>query len=681
MADDLLDGIHKGVGSMFQKDDKRIHGWVMEQAQEGDRLNRSDPLFSKMDENMAYVNGDQLKGGRPGYIPKVVINETKRTLRIHASALTDIRPLFAWRVANPAFADASAALNQLLIVWWVTRFTDLALCDVIKYGLAAGSGDGILEFDPTLPGGGDSVLIPRDPRDTLPIRPSHSTRIQDWGGVVLRQEVDPAKLAAKYPEKLSSILSGASMGGRLTQLFTRFLRHTPVATGTLDGLSRAKSGPQLPSSGIQTYNAYFKDHSVNKSASAVLVGPPGSNYSYIVQPGQRLYPRCRLVVVSENDTFYDGPNPYWHGMFPAARFSPDPWPWSFFGLPVTGDMRPLQDGINSATNWLMSNLSQHVRRGTLWDKNVSDPLIKGFNPEEPYWKVRYNMQYGESFKLADVAQVPAWGFPFLQFLFEKFQELGETSNFQQLLQLRQVPSGDTLERYQNALTPGIRLEGRYLEYFLRDLAHMLLCNIFQFYSARRRYSLIGEAGVVLADVDWDPDTMIPAMQAGDQGYVPELDAKLSRDERAQTFKNLFTFYVAPNSLLAMNAQEQKLLYLQLYRMGLVDRWTLMEKLEIPNAGSPPPIPLPVPNAPPVPQAVVDPNTGIPQVDPATGAPAVQMVPQTEVRVPVTITEKLMAEQMMGIAAAPSAAGRPPSGGAMPKVEAKEGGRTTITESK
>jgi hypothetical protein len=680
-ATDLLDGIHKGLGSFFQKDDKRIHGWVMEQALEGDRLNRSDILFAKMDENMAYVCGDQLRGGRPSFVPKVIINETKRTLRIHASALTDIRPLFAWRVANPAFADASAALNQLLIVWWVSRFTDLALCDVIKYGLAAGSGDGVLEFDETLPGGGDSVLLPRDPRDTLPIRPSHSTRIQDWGGVVLRQEVDPGKLAAKYPDKMPSILSAASTGGKMGQLFTRFFRHAPMATGTLDGLSRAKSGPQLPASGIQTYNAYFKDQSINKSQNAVLVGPPGANYSYLVQPGKPLYPRGRLVVATENDVFYDGPNPYWHGMFPVARFSPDPWPWSFFGIPITGDMRPLQDGINSATNWLMGNLSQHVRRGSMWDKNTSDALIKSFNPEEPYWKVRYNMQYGEMFKLADVAQVPAWGLPFVQFLFEKFQEIGETSNFQQLLQLRQVPSGETLERYQNALTPGIRLEGRYLEYFLRDLAHMLLCNIFQFYSAKRRYSLVGEAGNVLSDVDWDPDTMIPGMMPGDPGYAPELDVKLSRDERAQFFKGLFTFYVAPNSLLAMNAQEQKLLYLQLYRMGLVDRWTLMEKLEIPNAGTPPPIPLPVPNAQPVPQPVVDPATGIQQVDPATGLPATQMVPPTELRVPVTITEKLMAEQAMGIAAAPSAAGRPPSGEAMPKIEQKAGGRTTVTESK
>lgn len=680
MASGLLDGLMGRQREMFfQPGDTRIHGWVMEQSREGVRINESDPLFGNIEGNMSYVMGKQLISGRPSYVPRVVVNETKRTLRIHASALTDIRPLFAWRVGNPAFGDAAAALNQLLIVWWVTRFTDLALCDVIKYALAAGSGDGVLEWDETLPGGGDSILSPRDPRDTLPIRPSHSTRPQDWGGVILRQEIDPAKLAAKYPDKIDSILKAMNKGTVIGRIATRFMRQVRQATGTLDGLSQARTGPDTSAPGITTYNAYFKDPAINRSTGMVTMGR--ANWAYDVAPGEPLYPRGRMVICTENDTFYDGPNPYWHGMFPVARFSPDPWPWSFLGLPVTNDMRPLQDGCNDGVNWLLSNLSQHVRRGTLWDKNVPDNIIKQFNAEEPNWKVRWNMQLGDMFKLADVAEVPSWGPEFVRFLFEKFSELGETANFQQLLQLRQVPSGDTLERYQNALTPGIRLEGRYLEYFLRDLAHMLLCNTFQFYSARRRFSLIGEAGVVLADVDWDPSTMIPALKAGTDGYLPEFDENLPRHERAQTFKNLFTFYVAPNSLLAMNAQETKLSYLQFYRMGLIDRWTLMEKWEIPNAGTPPPTLLPDPNLPPVTQPVIDPATGLPQVDPATGQVATQQVPAMSVRVPVTITEKLMAEQQMGIAAAPSAAGRPPTAGAMPALKQKSDGRPTVTESK
>jgi hypothetical protein len=168
------------------------------------------------------------------------------------------------------------------------------------------------------------------------------------------------------------------------------------------------------------------------------------------------------------------------------------------------------------------------------------------------------------------------------------------------------------------------------------------------------------------------------MAPGDPGYTPELDVKRSRDERAQFYKGLFTFYVAPNSLLAMNAMEQKMLYTQLSRMGYLDFWTLMDKLEIPNVGQPPMIP--DPSQPPTQQPVVDPMTGQPAVDPRTGQPLMQLVPA--MKVPTTITEKLVAQQQLGIGMTVSPAGRKASGEAPPKMESKDGGsRTTISESK
>lgn len=53
----------------------------------------------------------------------------------------------------------------------------------------------------------------------------------------------------------------------------------------------------------------------------------------------------------------------------------------------------------------------------------------------------------------------------------------------------------------------------------------------------------------------------------------------------------------------------------------------------------------------------------------------------EMRSPVTITERLMAQQMLGIGMTQNPAGRKASGGDSPKVEDKDGGsRTTVTES-
>ena len=268
-----------------------------------------------------------------------------------------------------------------------------------------------------------------------------------------------------------------------------------------------------------------------------------------------------------------------------------------------------------------------------------------------------------------------------------------------------MPGAETIRQYYEALTPELRQEGRMIEAFLRDVGEQTKVSTFQFMSAQKRIALLGDAGLALEDFDYDPDTLVPALKPIDPetgqptpGYTPELDADLPRDVRAQFFHKQFVFTVAPNSILAMNAQEQKMLRLQLARMGYYDFWSLMENLEIPNVGQPPPMPLPPLQAPDPAEVQLDlmRQAGITQ-DPATGT-AVQGPPQApqkytmdpasgqilEIRTPLTITERLMAQQLLGIGMTENPAGRKASGESMPQNETKtdESGapRQTVTES-
>jgi hypothetical protein len=105
-------------------------------------------------------------------------------------------------------------------------------------------------------------------------------------------------------------------------------------------------------------------------------------------------------------------------------------------------------------------------------------------------------------------------------------------------------------------------------------------------------------------------------------------------------------------------------YTQLARQGLMDVWSLMEVLDIPNYGAPPPIPLPVKDQP------------MGQVD-AQGNP---LPPKMEYRVPATITERLIAQSQLGIGQSVSPVGRKATGQEPPHEEVKGDGRTTISES-
>lgn len=118
---------------------------------------------------------------------------------------------------------------------------------------------------------------------------------------------------------------------------------------------------------------------------------------------------------------------------------------------------------------------------------------------------------------------------------------------------------------------------------------------------------------------------------------------------------------------------------QLARMGYLDFWSLHESLETPNVGNPPPIPLPALQPPQDPQQLL---LGIAEgkyiVDPAN--PTMVM----EIRTPMTVTERLIAQQMLGIGMTENPAGRKASGQETPHVESKtdsEGApRQTVSES-
>lgn len=120
---------------------------------------------------------------------------------------------------------------------------------------------------------------------------------------------------------------------------------------------------------------------------------------------------------------------------------------------------------------------------------------------------------------------------------------------------------------------------------------------------------------------------------------------------------------------------------QLARMGYLDFWSLHESLETPNVGTPPAIPLP-----PL-QMPTDPAVLMQGLQAGKFLPDPQRPGQfLEIRTPMTVTERLIAQQMMGIGMTENPAGRKASGQQAPSPETKAdaggaGERQTVTESK
>lgn len=692
----------------LERGDPRVLSWLKEWIQEGDLINRADPSYDAIERAQQYIVGEQLSTDQRKlkYLPQIIINESRKAMQAHVSALTDLKPVVGWK-SNPEFLAQAHQLNQYAISEWITGMLDLDLGDCVKISLAAGTGDLVVDWDTHAPLGGAHQLSARDPRDTLPLRPSLSRSPQFWEGVCLREEHTVNVLRGMYPLKahLFKPSSDTALGkimGRFRTGLSRLLSPADpldqIASGTASTARRSRRGT------VVLYRAYFTDRTRNLTDKTFTLGTPGSNWATVIGPGQPLYPRKRLIVATDDAIIYDGPNTYWHGLFPLARLKLWSVPWQFLGIPLFNDLLPVQDAINETVHDIRLGIKQWVDPDITYNRNaVSEATMRLMDPRRPGKRVRTNPGFGEPWTKEDGPnpQVLNLATTLWQQLTLKFEGLSGTANLQALLQLRQLPSADTIQKYYEALTPEIRQEARMVELFLRDFAEMIKVNYFQFLSTAKRVQILGQGGVTLNDFDFDPGSMVPALLPGQPGYTPELDATLTtRDERARYFHKSLVFVVAPNSVLAINAQERKMLNLQLARMGYYDFWSLHESLETPNVGAPPAIPLPPLEPPPptvlmgllgqltqpgviqgmaggvmAPPQFTDPTTNRTFVlDAASG----QLL---ELRVPTTVTERLQAQALLGIGQTVSPAGRKASGEAPPQVEEKDGGsRTTITES-
>jgi hypothetical protein len=702
--------------------DPRVLGWLREVREEGDRINRSDPSYDQIEPAMRYVVGEQMPPERKKlkYLPQVIVNESRKAMQAHVSALTDIKPLFGWKTINPQYQQQADLLNQYALAEWVTTMADLDLGDSIKYALACGTGDLVVDWDPHAPFGGANSLSPRDPRDTLPFRPSHARSPQLWQGVTLREEHTVNALRSMYPGKADLFRpSSDTVLDKVKGRFRTALTYLLTPADPLDRLAQDGAHTrQARSGGVALYRTYMKDHTRNLTGKPIVMGQPGANWAYVVKDGERLYPRGRLIVSTENMILYDGPNTYWHGLFPVCRLRLWSVPWQFLGIPLLNDLLPVQDAINDTVNDVRLGIRQWTNPDLHYNRNaVSEATMRAVDPQRPGKRIKLNPGFGDAFKKIEGPnpQVLALASDMWDKLTTKHNDLSGTANLAALLQLRQMPSADTIEKYYEALTPEIRQEARQGEAFMRDLSEMTKCNYFQFLSQAKRQMILGDAAAQLESFDFDPNTLVPALKPGQPGYTPELDPDLTtRDQRAQFIKGQFIFVVAPNSILAMHSTERKMMAFQQIRMGLLDFWTYHEIMETPNVGAPPAIPLPPlkPITPEIAQFVLmqsvaqmtqpspagpppEPGSEPPTPGPSSpmGAPAptpvqtpdgrtlILMGPQIlEIRTPTTITERLQAQQLLGIGLTVSPAGRKASGEEPPKSETKSDGRQTVSES-
>lgn len=619
-----------GISAPQAEYEVKVLGYMKEAIEEGEAFLRAQKGYNFITDAIKAIIGDN-KSFQSTVLSQTAVNLVAKVATDLTAMCTDVKPFWEYRTRNERYKRSTEILGQLSEHWWLNRLIDLKFADVTRYSLVAGSGYSHHYFNTNTQ---DLDISAEDPRDVLPIRPpSTSFSLQECAGVLHRVQRTVNYVRMRYPHKAhlivpdrdGSMITQSIQTARIGNLFDHY--GSPFRE-RLFNEKPVKELQRVPS--VDLYTAYLMDDTLCREDVKYMgdwdKGKPLNNWSYAVKRGEALYPRRRCIVFTTSAVLYDGPSVYWHGLYPYGKLMLDPWPWTWLGKGIIWDILSIQKSVNGIMRVLDDHMEKVARPDVIADKTtVAKSVLDKIDTRKAGMKARVNMMAGKGFEIKDPPNLPSDVMQILQWYEQKMYELPGVRDLSQMMRLNQMPAPETIERILEAMAPSVRLRSRAIEAYMRDFAAITASNFAQFYPLSLRLAILGDQGATPEDFqDLDPDTFIPAWL--DKDYtsdgVVSIEA-LARGpmpiyDRARHFFNQVSYHIAPSSLLNASEIETQLKYLQLARAGLIDHWTLLDVLNIPNVGNPPP------NA-------------------------------------KTITERLMAEQQMGLGMQVSAAGRKSSG--------------------
>lgn len=554
----------------------QMTGWAGDATDEAVYTLKMSKEYDRVQEYISYLEGDGWWGrSRPKYLSGFYDNRLEHARYATLSTLTDLRPTIDVRSRVKEYEPQAASAQEVIHYEWYNQDLDLSLVSVTDASLLFGNG--FWKIGASMPG--YMKFTPCGPDLVMPVQPG--MHIQD-STLVLYRTYKPIQYFQKiWPERSANLEEEAvSPSEYQGTTYARPPRVDEFTWGQMSPQMKAKIGLKssfnrpsgTPYPVLELREFWVDDTSINESVKPVLMRDPyipldAHNYHYWVQPGQRLYPRKRLIVFAGNRLMYDGPSPYWHGLYPFAMLRLNPVLWSFWGLSKYRNLVPLNKAINEIGAGTLDMCKRALNPQVVTKEGgVPKAAWDSYFPNMPGGKLRLGPAGNPStdVRYMDPPPLPSYIFQFGQSCLSEFERLSGFMDTSKLAGKKQVPSGDSIEQMRDMQNTSARLEGRYIEAFLRDAGQIAIPNIFQFYTASRRLRIMGANGLTWEDFDYDPGSMVP------EGVPPE-----------DHIKN-FAIEVAPGSLLGANRDRNKLMAVQLFKIGAISRASLLKMLEIPN---------------------------------------------------------------------------------------------------
>jgi hypothetical protein len=540
--------------------------------------------YSKIEPALRAISGSDTVLVRPGR-SETRLNEIGRTAEIMHANLTDTKPACEFRTFNTDYSQYTEDFTKLWKIWYYNNQIDQKYGATADYALACGSGYAYQYYDKRIR---DMNVMALDGRDVRPLDSTDNTLASCYG-VFLGRNMPLTQAQWMFPHLTAQLERDATYEppSRLPEITQQQLARTQSRRGMSPFFAaRADTAPKDQRNrmvkSVKLWWFYFCDPTMVTSREGEQVGDfedgkPSTMWSYRAPYNTPKYPRKRLIVFSPSVLCYDGPNPYWHGMFPVSRYTMIPWPWLWpLGATPIWDCLSPQNTLTNCLRVWDNGIRRSIRPPLSADMNVNDEELKRVSEMLDAPGATWRNHIGGGIKMEQLPVIDQAVYKMIELMMQKIPQRCGVEDLSPLLQVGQIPEGDTVDRLLFATSPMVRLRSRMLETFHGEQGRMWLFNAVQHYSVRRKFQSLGSGHMKPMDFLYDPDTFLPMSQA---------DAVRWRDQPVDVATEVlapFAFWTSPSTLLRAAAQSERAEALALFRMGAIGPRSLLEKMDYQN---------------------------------------------------------------------------------------------------
>jgi len=508
---------------------------------------------------------------------KPVLNKARRHFYESVSLLTDLALDFQIKSFDHEgqHSEFEDILNALCVHWAEKNYFEDRTYDCVLYGLLH-TGPAKLQWNSSLNGGmGDVQLVPIAPWQWATLGCGGDP--QDAECIIYYHAVTKDHLIRRFGKTAERVECDADFGSALSGNFNRPSSISAASWAGMSQTLRKKLGVRSSAGSDNPYpiallkEYWLNDDSTNDRSYTVTVGPSDSsgeplvNWAYRVEPGERLYPRGRVMCTAGGALLEDQCNPYWHARKPFPVYRPYRLPWKMSGDSSVRSWVQMNQVINKILGGSLDSLYS-INEPTLIGPKGAFPKgdWESLDPGAAGGKIAYNNNAPKAPEFAKRAEFPfAPAMQSIDLISKELDMSSGASAIGQALNKKQVPGGDALEMILSSRSLPIRIQSRALTSFVEEVGSMGVADMLQFYSVAHRVAILGARGISMSD------------------YRPLYGQAWNRDSgmKPEEFVRRYSFVIRPDSTLAIQRENKIPIAMALRKQGDISSQELMRRLD------------------------------------------------------------------------------------------------------